>query len=61
MWVRQAEMDNKLPSKTTEARDARLHTQASSMWISFSRSMKGKDGLQRWACTCISDAVNILI
>lgn len=38
-------MDNELPSKTTEARAARLLSEAPCTWILFLRSVKG-----RWEC-----------
>lgn len=35
-------MDNKLLSKTTEAKDAHLHTQASCIWLSFFKISEGE-------------------
>lgn len=38
-------MDNELPSKTTEAKAARLFSEAPCAWRLFLRSLKG-----RWEC-----------
>lgn len=38
-------MDNESPSKTTEAKAARLLSEAPCTWVLFLRSMKG-----RWEC-----------